>query len=290
MRGATQLEIAACQRWWEQESTFVVDDKPFAWSQGWEVAALDRKTVRSFIRQHHYLKKLPVNRARFGLYNRRGYLCGVAVYGVPANYGAFKPLGCDRDDALELSRLVLLDDRFGALSVPCNGESAFVGECHHRLRREGYAGVISFSDPMKRTTVDGAEITPGHIGGVYQALSAVYLGHSRPGTVLLLPDGQAFHRRTAQKIRHRERNWEAAVEELRGYGAGPMTGDPGAWLEEWLPKLTRPMSHPGNHKYAFALHRAVRKALPAFNPKAYPAPPGGRSAPKWGERAKRLAA
>ena len=288
MQTVEQLEIPACQRWWEQESSFIRDDEPFRWSQGWEVSPLDRATARTFIQRHHYLKKLPVNRERFGLYNRRGYLVGVAVYGVPSNYAAFSVLGCDNDAALELSRLVLLDGAHGALSVPCNGESAFVGRCHDLLRRKGYEGVISFSDPMKRTATDGREITPGHVGGVYQGCSAVYLGQSRPGPLLLLPDGQALHRRTVQKIRHLERNWEAAVTELRSYGAGPFVGEAEAWLDEWVPKLTRRLHHPGNHKYAFALHRAVRRALPPSKP--YPVPPGGRVAPKWGVRAQRLAA
>jgi len=150
------------------------------------------------------------------------------------------------------------------------------------LRREGFAGVISYSDPLKRMTTDGREITPGHVGIVYQALSAVYLGTSRPGTLRLLPDGQAFHHRSAQKVRGSERNWQSAIRQLQNHGAGPLRGDPALWLKEWIPKITRAVAHPGQHKYAFALHPAVRRSLPSFNPHSYPTPPQGRRPAQYG--------
>ena len=277
-----QLELELCLRWWEGHSTLSLDSNPFHWKQGWEVAPVDRPTAASFISNHHYLKTLPVNRRRFGLYNRLGRLTGLAVYGVPLNYAAFTPLGCANDEALELCRLVLLDDTHGIARVPCNGESAFVARCHHMLRREGFAGVISYSDPLKRMTTDGREITPGHVGIVYQALSAVYLGTSRPGTLRLLPDGQAFHHRSAQKVRGSERNWQSAIRQLQNHGAGPLRGDPALWLKEWIPKITRAVAHPGQHKYAFALHPAVRRSLPNFNPHSYPTPPQGRRPAQYG--------
>lgn len=283
MTAAVQLAFGACQRWWEREGVLVADNEPFRWDQGWSVEPIDRAAARTFTNRHHYLATLPVNRRCFGLHARGGQLVGVAVYGVPANYAVFEPLGCPNEEALELSRLVLLD------GVPCNGESAFVSRCHDALRKEGFAGVISFSDPQPRTTEAGETIMPGHIGLVYQSLSAVYLGRGKARVIRMLPDGQAFHGRAVQKIRAQEKGWERAVEKLRSYGAGPLVGDPVAWLKTWVPRLTRAVSHPGNHKYAFGLHRAVRKTLPGFNPAEYPVPPAGRVAARWGERALRAA-
>ena len=58
-------------------------------------------------------------------------------------------------DAVELGRLVLLDE------VPGNGESWFIARCFELLRREGIVGVLSFSDPVPRTTADGRKVLPG---------------------------------------------------------------------------------------------------------------------------------
>ena len=33
-------------------------------------------------------------------------------------------------------------------------------------------------------------------------------------------------------------------------------------MMRWLPKLTQPMRHPGNHKYAWTLQRRDRRHLP----------------------------
>lgn len=38
--------------------------------------------------------------------------------------------------------------------------------------------------------------------------------------------------------------------------------DARAWADLWLPRLTRPLRHPGCHKYAWGLDRVARRALP----------------------------
>jgi hypothetical protein len=48
-------------------------------------------------------------------------------------------------------------------------------------------GVVRFSDP--RRTATGELVFPGHIGTIYQASSAAYLGLTAPCRLLLLPDG-----------------------------------------------------------------------------------------------------
>jgi hypothetical protein len=64
----------------------------------------------------------------------------------------------------------------------------------------GIAGVVSFSDPVARTTADGALVKPGHVGIIYQAANAAYLGLSTPRTHVLLRDGTVFDDRTDRRL------------------------------------------------------------------------------------------
>jgi len=233
-------------------------------TEEYDVVSMRGKDPRAvaFVEEHHYSHSFPAGRFSFGLY-RTGELSGVAVFSVPANAAALTNVfHCRLEDATELGRLVLLD------SVPANGETWFLGKAFAELRREGLAGVVSFSDPVPRRTADGRVIHAGHIGTIYQAFNGVYLGRGRARTLRLLQDGLVFNDRTAQKIRGRERGWEGAARTLvEKYGAAPMGDeDPTAWLRYWLGQLTTPLPHPGNHKYAWALHRAVRRLLPPSLP------------------------
>jgi len=162
-------------------------------------------------------------------------------------------------DAVDLGRFVLVDD------VPANGESWFLARAFELLRRD-VAGVVSFSDPMARTRANGDVVFGGHVGTIYQAFNAVYLGRARADTVRLLPDGRSFPNRAVQKIRKLEKGWRYAIAALVAAGADEPHGNVKAWLEHWLPRLTRKIRHPGNHKYAWALDKALRRRLPASQP------------------------
>lgn len=222
--------------------------------------ALDRP-AKAFVERHHYSASYPAARERIGLY-RRAELVGVAVFSVPANARALDVLPCDRELGVELGRFVLLDE------VPGNGETWFLGRAFELLKREGYAGVVSFSDPVARSRADGAVIFPGHIGAIYQGHNAVYYGRSKAERRRLLPDGTAFHNRAAAKIRARDRGWRYAAALLERHGAEPLRADEdaGAWLDRWLARLTRPLQHAGNHRYCWALDRRLRRRLPASLP------------------------
>ena len=249
-----------CQRWRRRCARYrpageVVDVSRY------EVAAIpDDRTARAFVEEHHYSGSYPAARRRFGLYER-GALVGVAVYSVPPRAEVLSVLGCPTAEGAELGRFVLLD------RVPGNGETFFLSRCHALLRREGFAGVVSFSDPHPRTTSTGEVIFAGHLGGIYQASSAVYLGAARANVVLRLPDGRTFSRRALAKIRARDRGWRYAVEQLVAAGVRAPEGDDlDAWLAaEALPALRRDR-HPGCLKYAIPLHRACARVLPASLP------------------------
>jgi hypothetical protein len=153
---------------------------------------------------------------------------------------------------------VLLDE------VPANAESWFLGEVRHKAARKSVLkpdkpilrGLVMFSDPVLRRRADGTDLTPGHVGTIYQAIGCEYLGRSDASTEALLPDGTVFGRRTAQKIRAQERGHAYAERKLVALGARPMRpGErPAAWLREALDAAgARKFRHPGKHKYAIAL-------------------------------------
>lgn len=213
------------------------------------------RTAKRFVVEHHYSGSYPAARYRFGLF-RRAELVGVAVFSVPMSVGVLRVFPCP-DAGVELGRFVLLDE------VAAHAESWFLARCFELLRHRGVEGVVSFSDPMARRRADGAVVFPGHVGTIYQASNALYLGRATARRLLLLPDGSVLSDRTLQKLRGGERGWRYAAELLERAGAAPLGRPDRAlpWLERWLPRLTRAVRHPGNHRYVFALDRAVRRAL-----------------------------
>ena len=208
---------------------------------------------------HAYELKVLLGQAprfRFGLY-RHDQLVELRSLPIRSTIGPSRTVSdCPAIEGAELGRLVLLDD------VPGNGESWFVAECLRRLRRVGLAGVVSFSDPVPRASLTGVTVTPGHIGTVYQALNAAYLGRSSPRTLRLLADGTILSDRTLQKLRSGEPGTRAIRLSL-GISDGDLTREA---LDEILQTSTRPLKHPGNHRYAWALATAARRALPRSLP------------------------
>ena len=260
MMPCAKMSMQLClfsQRWRERRESYRPTGEPIN-PRLYEVAELagDRE-AKAFILAHHYSASYPSARVRFGLFTG-GRLVGIAVFSHPCNDRVLtsvfplSPL-----DSVELGRFVLLD------SVPANGESWFLARAFECLRRNGLAGVVSFSDPVPRTTADGTIVHRGHAGICYQATAATYLGRTEPRTVRLLPDGTVFNDRAIQKIRSGEQGWQYAAALLERFGAAPAPreGREG-WLRTWLPRLTRPLRHTGNHKYAWALQRGARRFLP----------------------------
>lgn len=222
--------------------------------------------VRPFIETHHYSGSYPAARFRFALH-RAGELVGVAVFSHPCrddvltNVFPGKPT-----DSVELGRFVLTDD------VPANGETWFLARAFELLR-DRVVGVLSLSDPMKRETADGQIAFGGHVGTIYQAHNAVYLGRGQRRTLHLLPDGSVFSARTMDKIRKRDRGYRYAAEILERFGAEPLAErvDPREWLYRFTNKrsperITRTVRHPGNHRYAWMLEKKLRRHLPESLP------------------------
>jgi hypothetical protein len=243
-----------CSRWRDRRGTYrpageVIDTRAF------EVAPIaDDGTAKAYVLRNHYSGSYPAARFRFGLYQGGG-LCGVAVFSVPANNKTLACLPGAPIESVELGRFVLDD------AVPGNGETWFLARAFEVLKREGLVGVVSFSDPTARTDAAGVQVFGGHLGGIYQAHNAVYLGRGTARTHRLLPSGAVLSPRAIQKVRAGERGWGYVVEQLVAAGAAPLAGDRRKWLAAQLARVTRPLRHPGNHKYVWALQRAARRSL-----------------------------
>lgn len=250
------------QRWRRHRDSYRPRGEPVDPSR-YEVAKLDDdNTPKAFVREHHYSGSYPAARYRYGLYELPAELVGVAVFSIPAQPRSLDVLPCERAASVELGRFVLLD------RIPANAESWFIGQCHRLLRREGIRGVVSFSDPVPREKADGGLVFRGHIGTIYQAVNATYLGRSKAEIKRLLPDGTVMHGRALAKIRRRDQGYRYAAQILEAHGAEPLADEEDArdWLDRWLGKLTRPLRHGGNHKYAWGLTRLEKRHLPAGLP------------------------
>ncbi len=232
------------------------------------VPLAEDSVAKAFVLAHHYSGCYPAARFRFGLY-RHGELAGVAVFSHPCNDRVLTAVfPGDVHMSVELGRFVLLDN------VPGNGETWFLARCFDGLRQRGITGVVSFSDPVPRTSTDGARVFPGHIGTIYQAHNAAYLGRGTARSLRLLPDGRVFSDRSIQKIRAGERGWTYAVRQLTDWGIRapacldyePDLEELKAWLQQAM-RITRSVRHPGNHKYAWGLNRRVKVYSVAAYPK-----------------------
>lgn len=222
-----------------------------------DVAPLGELDAKAFVIAHHYSRSYPAARFRFGLH-RRGELVGVAVFSHPMNDRVLTSVfPGDARSSVELGRFVLVD------AVAGNGETWFLARCFEQLRAAGLRGVVSFSDPFPRSRADGSVVFPGHVGTIYQAHNARFLGRGSPALLRLLPDGRLFSPRAITKIRNGERSRAYAITELVSAGADRPAADAdlGAWLDQWLPVLTRPMRHAGNYRYAWPLDKTCGRIL-----------------------------
>jgi len=254
-------EAGACQRWnhqlasWRRVSEGGFDQRRY------DVEPITEDVARSYILTHHYSGSYPAAKQRYGLFEA-GELVGVAVLSVPARAAVLTTVFPDLEpyvESVELGRLVL-EDR-----VPANAESWMLAQVFRQAAEKGIRGVVSFSDPVARTTLDGTAVFPGHLGIIYQSSNARFLGRSKARRLTLLPNATVFSDRARTKILSQTRGHEYAERQLVALGAAPMQPgeDPAAWLKRALVEAnTRVLPHSGNLRYGFALgNRSERRTL-----------------------------
>jgi len=176
-----------CQRWagrkhsWRHRSEGGFD------ASGYDVAPLAESDARTFVEVNHYAVSYPAARLRFGLYDGP-WLVGVAVLGG-ADAAARADSGLPGPGSV---RGVARAEPLRARRVSAGERRELVpGPLLQLAARLGVRGVVSFSDPVPRRTAAGELVFPGHIGTIYQASNAEYLGRTTPRRVVLLPDGRA---------------------------------------------------------------------------------------------------
>jgi hypothetical protein len=259
------------QRWRDRRDSYRARGDAFHPGEfGVESIARDG-VAREFIERNHYSGSYPAARCRVGLYRRRegwftSELVGVAVYSVPvqaATIPCYVP-GVTASEGVELGRFVLLDE------VPFNAESWFLARAEAIVRRElGVRAVLSYSDPLPRRDASGRVVTPGHVGQIYQARNALYLGMSRGMWHHLTPAGRFLSKRGISKIRGQEQGWEGAAAALMAEGAPArrVGEDPAAWVARALVEgpFTR-VKHPGNHVYVWCFDAGARKGVEVVGP------------------------
>lgn len=260
--------VATCQRWRERRERRVPAGeliRPLEYA----VDVIRSPMARAFVVHHHYSGTFPAERLSVGMFRGRD-LVGAAVFSEGVQPAALpKWAGVRPGAGCELGRLVLLDD------VPGNAESWFLARAFSALRREkpGLEAVLSYADPVERRDHAGALVKPGHVGTIYQAMSARYRGRASRRTDYITPFGEHLSRRALSKIMLGEIGEGYAIDQLHGFGAPRR--EPFESGRDWVARLIREgwlrtRRHPGNHTYVFPLTRRARAAGKALATEPYP--------------------
>ncbi|MCC6178383.1 MAG: hypothetical protein IT305_24015, partial [Chloroflexi bacterium] len=205
-----------CQRWRDGRSHWRHRSEGGFDAAQYESTPIDDRTAKAYVERNHYAGTYVASRLRYGLWDRRGHLLGVAVLSVPVRrevltlpFPELEPF----QESLELGRFVLAD------RAPANAESWFLAQVFREAGRAGIRGVVSFSDPVARRNADGQIVFPGHLGIVYQASNAIYAGRSTARSILVLPNGRVLNERALSKLRALEVGHEYVERLLRSFGA-----------------------------------------------------------------------
>lgn len=257
-----QMTTSACpaQRWRLGRDYWRVDRDEGFRKQDYAVDLISDSVAKRFVIDHHYSASYPAAVERAGLF-RGTELVGVCVFSVPMNNAAIpKYTGLASSAGVELGRFLLLD------SVPYNGETYFLKHAFTALRatRPQAKGVIAYSDPVPRHTDSGRVVMPGHVGVIYQAGNARYVGRSASRVLHLSASGHVLSPRAISKIRSQEQGAQGAERNLVRLGAPERRfgQEPAEWIDQVLSSgvFTR-VKHPGNHCYVFSIGRPAEKRL-----------------------------
>ncbi len=277
------------QRWSGGVPTWVHASQGGFDRRRYEVVELAEAPAREYIQANHYLSGWPPAVHRFGLVGLEPaggddgqvvdgqLLVGVVVLGVPMSRRALTRVFPSLEpytEALEMSRVCL------SPSVASNGESFTVAGALRLAAGHGVRGVVTYADPVARlrTLPDGrtAGSPRGHLGVIYQALSATYTGRSTARTIVVLPDGQVLPARSIAKFVAGDRGADGFERRIAALGASPRPAgsDRRAWLRTALEQIgARRQRHPGTHRYALPVGRTrAERSRTVFGMPALPYP------------------
>lgn len=268
-------EPIPCQRWREHRSLYRPAGEPID-VRRYGVEIVEERQARAFVVDHHYSGSFPAARLSVGLFRARAWitpeLVGVAVFSVPMQQRVIPALlGVEPSEGVELGRFVLRDD------VEANGESWFLPRAFSEaLRVLGVRGIVAYSDPMERRTAEGHLVKPGHVGIIYRATNARYVGRSSSRWLWLAPNGEVVNGRMLSKLRNDEQGAAYAYRQLTAWGAPTrrLGEDSRAYADRALAEGPfRRTKHPGNFAYVWALgDRRIRRDVLAGMKSAVPLP------------------
>ena len=250
------LQPDTCQRWFNGRTSFRLAQEPIN-PDHFAVEPIEFGVGKTFVETHHYSRSFSPCRQSYGLFFKPNALepsrlVGVATFAPASNVNSItKYSGLPFSQGAELSRLVILD------SVGGCGETWFLARALRQFKESHPECkiVISYSDPVARRNTDGTVTMPGHVGSIYQASNALFLGTASPKTQYLDPKtGLAYANRGLAKIRNNEVGREYAEKKLTEFSGAERMPDetPAAFVKRALAML-KPQRHPGNYCYAFPL-------------------------------------
>lgn len=255
------MPVTECQRWLGGRDSYRPAGEPLP-THMFGCEEINEATAKRFVETHHYSHSYPAARVRVGLFRVGFGLVGVAVFSQPMNK-ATVPKYLAAQDGCELGRFVLRDD------VEANGETWFLARAFKILRKDHshLGGIVSYSDPLPRTSDAGLTVKPGHIGTIYQAHNARYVGLARAENLVLDTAGRVVSRRSLSKLRNDERGAAGVYAALLAAGAPkrrPLESGAEYVDRALVEGPFRRLRHPGNLTYVWSLHKAVAIKLPAL--------------------------
>lgn len=251
-----QLDLFAT-RWRKRRSSYRPSQEPFD-QKAFHVERIQEKSAKKFVLEHHYSGSFPAAIASYGLIERLGAfdtrLAGCAVFSVPMHPRSAARYGAGDLPFCELGRFVLLDEIGG------NAETWFMSRALRQLAldkqdnqgRPKFSVCLAYSDPVPRSDITGAITHVGHVGGIYSAANALYVGRGTARTLNLAPDGKTISERALSKLRKGDTGARYAYEMLRGHGAPPI--EVGEKNSDYVRRALsegpfRTLKHNGNHAY-----------------------------------------
>jgi len=153
----------------------VEDSKTFGKVADMTVSRIGTRDVDEFCRRYHYAKTGGNMSWSYGMWD--GFiLVGVVSYNLPTMQACSAFFGADRWDwVVHMGRLVCADD------APRNCESRLISQS---------LKLLQIDRPVVRAVVTYAAIGQGHVGYVYQATNALYLGLTAPANFYMDQEGR----------------------------------------------------------------------------------------------------